>query len=109
MGLGRNAVWELETNRRDQVRQANLKRYAEVLEVSVEYLLTGQTSPGALPPFEDYLRRTSDLDSEQIGHVHRTFRAMQAERELAEIRSRRAAYDQRDLADEMRREGEDLS
>jgi transcriptional regulator with XRE-family HTH domain len=97
VGVTGQAIHMLEIGKRSRPQPANLRRLAEALDVTPEYLMFGvnpQADGHSLPPLDTYLRETQALTDEQITHVRRTLRALQAERELAEFRAKYEAEPQ---------------
>jgi transcriptional regulator with XRE-family HTH domain len=101
IGVSPNAVFQVESGKTGVPQPANLQGYAEALEVSVNWLLTGSDEPpegySEWPPPEVYLRQNSELTEEDIEQVVKhleslkTMRRLQREIREAEERGRDGA------------------
>ena len=88
LGVTRQQVNNLERGPQRTMHEQTLGRYARALDVSEHYLATGiADSPGDgdLPGMEAYLQQTTQLTDENIVHVARMVRSLEAEQRLARI------------------------
>ena len=90
-GLTVQTISRLETGRHEP-EQGSLERIAPALGATVFYLQHGVEAPRRdavlQVPLDAYLRETSHLSDEQIETLSRVHQAMQAERQLAELRAK---------------------
>ncbi len=90
VGVSKTQVYLVESGRTLNPQPGKLRRYAQALGVSLDYLQYGHDPgpPGGgseWPPLEVCLRHTSTLTEEEIAQIARIVRALEAEqrRELA--------------------------
>lgn len=84
----RQHVFQVERGDIRHLRGETLRRYARALNVSERYLETGHELPPRgddWPPLDVCLRHTTRLSEEQIDHVERLIRWLEAEQQMAEI------------------------
>jgi transcriptional regulator with XRE-family HTH domain len=84
VGVSKTQVYLVESGRTQSPQPGKLRRYAQALGVSLDYLQYGhdpEPPDGGKewPPLEVCLRHTSSLTEEDIAHITRIVRALEAE------------------------------
>lgn len=84
VAMSRQHVFQVEKGIHENMRMDTVARYAAVLGVSEQYLLSGRETfdvdPERLPPLDSYLRAKLALSEDEIAHLERTVRGFAAER-----------------------------